>query len=165
MAEEETPTKKKFPFLVLFTVLNVLIVFGALGFVTWRFFFFERQKLDEIAERQRIAQEEKQRARESALVSFNPIRINVSSEDGRLRYLEVKIEFETNQMGSNWVERYRPQIKDKIIELAAKKNYEELRTVQGKLFLKNQITRYVNETLDPHDVKVDQVHFTRYLLQ
>lgn len=57
----------------------------------------------------------------------------------------------------------RARARDKIIQLLGGKSYHELESIQGKLFLKDQIALEINNLLDKGVVK--DVYFTSFVVQ
>jgi len=57
----------------------------------------------------------------------------------------------------------RAKARDKIIQILGNKSYNEVETIQGKLFLKDQIASELNSLLDKGIVK--DVYFTNFVVQ
>lgn len=57
----------------------------------------------------------------------------------------------------------RAKARDRILQILGNKTYYELETIQGKLFLKDQIASEINTILDKGVVK--DVYFTQFVVQ
>ena len=57
---------------------------------------------------------------------------------------------------------YRAKARDKIVRILNEKTFDDLETIQGKLFLKDKIVSEVNQILDRGLVK--DVYFTDFVM-
>lgn len=89
----------------------------------------------------------------------------VNIEDhNRDRYLKLKTELEVS--GSEVSEELRgrmPQVRDLILSLLGSKSFEEVRTIEGKNFLREEILLRLNALLIAG--KVRRVFFTEFVVQ
>ncbi len=89
----------------------------------------------------------------------------VNIRDGeRDRYLKLKAELELS--GSETAEEIAqrlPQIRDLVISLLGSKSFEDIRTIEGKNFLREELLLRVNSLLSTGSV--NRVFFTEFVVQ
>ncbi|MGE0634397.1 MAG: flagellar basal body-associated protein FliL [Pseudobdellovibrionaceae bacterium] len=90
--------------------------------------------------------------------------VNLDGEPRRAIRVEVNLEL----LGKEGFEEVvsddmRVRARDKIVKLLGEKNYSELETIQGKLFLKDQITLALNDIL--HDGVIKDIYFSDFVVQ
>jgi flagellar FliL protein len=90
--------------------------------------------------------------------------VNLEGEPKRTVRLEVNLHmlgkdaFEEVMLSEN-----RARVRDRIVRLLNEKNFSELESIQGKLFLKDKIAMEVNSILNKGVVK--DVYFTDFVVQ
>ena len=104
------------------------------------------------------------------ILSLNEFIVNLNDPIGR-RYIKVTIKLELSK--KEYEDKIRsdelliPQIRDVIFLIISSKSYDDLRTVSGKLTLKQEIISKVNEVLNKkfgEDV-VTNCFFTDFVIQ
>jgi flagellar FliL protein len=89
--------------------------------------------------------------------------VNISDKE-RDRYLKIATELELTEPGTEEELAQRlPQIRDLIISLLASKSFDDVRTIEGKNFLREEILLRVNALLTTGSVK--RVFFTEFVVQ
>lgn len=89
--------------------------------------------------------------------------VNISDRE-RDRYLKLKAELElTTPELSDELDQRMPQIRDLIISLLGSKSFEEVRTIEGKNFLREEMILRINALLVSGKVK--RVFFTEFVVQ
>ncbi|MCP4006717.1 MAG: hypothetical protein GY725_21265 [bacterium] len=97
------------------------------------------------------------------IVHLEPFVVNISDKD-RDRYLKLKadIELSEDKVASEFDQRL-PQMRDLIISLLGGKSFEDLRTIEGKNFLREEILLRVNALLVTGKAK--RIFFTEFVVQ
>ncbi len=95
------------------------------------------------------------------LYSLEPFTVNLLTPRHVIN-LEVSIEL-LDEDGFEEVISENPKARDAIVRILNKKEKKDLENIQGKLFLKDQITVAINDFLDEGVVK--DVYFSRFVVQ
>ncbi len=97
------------------------------------------------------------------IISLDSFVVNISDRE-RDRYLKLKTELELSMPElSDELDQRMPQIRDLIISLLGSKSFEEVRTIEGKNFLREEILLRINSLLVSGKVK--RVFFTEFVVQ
>lgn len=80
----------------------------------------------------------------------------------------IRLEINLEMLGKEGFEEVinndnRARARDRIVQLLNSKNFSELESIQGKLFLKDQIATEINSLLDEGVVK--DIYFTDFVVQ
>jgi flagellar FliL protein len=89
--------------------------------------------------------------------------VNLNDEQA-MRYLKIKIEFESDEEKVN--EEYGrrlPQLRDAILTILSGKNHQEIMSSEGKKILKEELKQRLNTLLQ--DFKVQKIYFTEFVIQ
>jgi flagellar FliL protein len=94
---------------------------------------------------------------------LEPFVVNISDRD-RDRFLKLKTEIElsSNDVAAE-LEQRLPQIRDLIISLLGAKSFDEVRTIEGKNFLREEMLLRINSLLVTGKAKA--VYFTEFVVQ
>ncbi|CAG0993603.1 flagellar basal body-associated protein FliL [Geobacter sp.] len=94
---------------------------------------------------------------------MEPFIVNIY--DGQeLRYLRVKVEFETATADAkNEIEMRQASLRDSILVLLTTKTLQDVQDLQGKNQLRDEIMVAVNKILPPG--KVSKIYFTDFVVQ
>lgn len=96
------------------------------------------------------------------IFSFDPLTVNLSdATEERVVQLELNLEMMDEKSFEEVVTR-QAAVRDAVVKILAQKKYEELNTVQGKLFLKDDISMAVNQQLSRGLIK--GVYFTSFFM-
>lgn len=80
------------------------------------------------------------------------------------RYLKATIELETgSEEEKKKLESYKAQMKDTILTLLSSRSFEEIKTVEGKLDLKQAVLFQINQILGGNIVQ--RIYFTEFVVQ
>lgn len=97
------------------------------------------------------------------VVPLDSFVVNISDRE-RDRYLKLKAELELSIPElSDELDQRMPQIRDLIISLLGSKSFEEVRTIEGKNFLREEMLLRINALLVSGKVK--RVFFTEFVVQ
>jgi flagellar basal body-associated protein FliL len=95
--------------------------------------------------------------------SLDTFVVNIADRE-RDRYLKLKaeLELEKPEMAQELKERL-PQIRDLIISLLGGKSFDEVRTIEGKNFLREEMLLRINSLLVTGEVR--RIFFTEFVVQ
>jgi flagellar FliL protein len=98
-----------------------------------------------------------------ALLPLDPFIANLADEDGK-RYLKatVQLEFFASRV-PDAVHARLPQMRDLLLTLFTSKQFAQIRTIEGKALLRDEIINRVNRTLRRDLVKA--VYFTEFIVE
>ena len=97
------------------------------------------------------------------VVPLDSFVVNISDRE-RDRYLKLKAELELSIPElSDELDQRMPQIRDLIISLLGSKSFDEVRTIEGKNFLREEMLLRINALLVSGKVK--RVFFTEFVVQ
>ena len=100
---------------------------------------------------------------EPIIYTFDPLTVNiVDHEEDRVLQLQVNLEMMDEKSYEEVVTK-QAVVRDAVVKILAKKKYQDLVSVQGKLFLKDDISIAVNEHLSRGLIK--GVYFTSFFMQ
>jgi flagellar basal body-associated protein FliL len=105
--------------------------------------------------------EDMTRAEVVPLGSFT-VNLRASGSAGRLLQMEISVE--ANPPASTLVADREAQLRDAILMAASDFSYLELEGLDGRLRLRDEIYRRVNEILDPEG-EIKRVYFTSFVVQ
>ncbi|NPB09141.1 MAG: flagellar basal body protein FliL [Thermodesulfobacteria bacterium] len=96
-------------------------------------------------------------------LQLDPFIVNLADPTGH-RYLRAKItlEFRNDEVYQKANERI-PQINDAIIMVLSSKTVEEMLSPEGKMELRMELIRKLNELLGPNSIK--NIYFTQFVVQ
>lgn len=120
------------------------------------------EKIRELKARENLYSEEVF-ADKPVVYSMEPFTVNLADQDDQ-RIVQVKVTLEMlDENGFEEVVSMGAQARDTIVTILNGKQFPELQTIQGKLFLKDEITVALNKQLDRSFIK--DVYFSRFVLQ
>jgi len=97
------------------------------------------------------------------IYSLEPFTVNLADQSDN-RIVQVKVTLEMlDENGFEEVVSMGAQARDTIVHILNGKRFPELQTIQGKLFLKDEITVALNKQLNRSFIK--DVYFSRFVLQ
>jgi flagellar FliL protein len=127
----------------------------------------------QITEQQLSAQHEKDlkegdQQAGALIYTMDKFTVNLSGDPLRDPKRTIQLEVNLDMMNKEGFEEVinselRAKARDRIIQLLGNKSYSEVETIQGKLFLKDQIAMELNSILDKGVVK--DVYFTHFVVQ
>ncbi len=152
--EEKKGGKKK---LLLFIIIGVVLLAGVGGGAY--FFLFAKSPPPEEQEKEAPPPEPEV----GPFLQLDPFIVNLADPTGH-RYLRAKItlEFRNDEAFQKANERI-PQINDAIIMVLSSKTVEEMLSPEGKLELRLELIRKLNNLLGPDSVR--NIYFTQFVVQ
>ncbi len=162
--QEQAPKKNLGKLMLpLFAALN-LVVLGGGAFLTYKSTIAytppeltEAQAALEIKKEREIAS-----AGPSVMYSMPGFAVNMAGQPRRLIKVEMTFEM-LDKDGFEEIVRNSPQVRDQIIRILNKKTFDDVETIQGKLFLKDQISVALNQQMKAGVVK--DIYFNEFLVQ
>ncbi len=176
MAEQKDPKadagKKALPMGLILQVLFAVVNLGVTGMgAFWAYSGTIGWHPPVITEEQQKAQhdEEVKMAEEEAkagplIYTMDKFTVNLDGEPKRTIRVEVNLEM----LGKDGFEEIvnsdnRAKARDRIVRVLNGKTFDELETIQGKLFLKDKIAMEINSILDKGVVK--DIYFSEFVVQ
>ena len=171
--EAAAPPQKKLPVALIlqvgFAVLNLSLTgLGAYWVYSatlgWHAPMITESKLAQEKELSLKKQESEGADAGPLVYTMDKFTVNLDGEPKKTIRLEVNLEM----LGKDGFEEVinsdkRAKARDKIVRLLNSKSFNELETIQGKLFLKDKIALEVNSILDKGVVK--DVYFSEFVVQ
>jgi len=155
-APTEEGSKKKLIIIIAAVVLLLIIGGGAAYFLLGN----KDKKVDPQTEAASLAAQAKQ---VGPMVNIDTFIVNIL-DDQESRYLKAAITLEVDaESTATEINNRLPQIKDAILLLIGNKTYGELRDMQGKLQLRGELIKRLNEILTKGKVK--RIYFTDFVVQ
>lgn len=108
------------------------------------------------------AERETEGVRDSVLYTMPTFTVNLDGQPKRLIRVSLTLEM-LDKDGFEEVVRNNPAARDSIVRILNGKTYDDIETIQGKLFLKDQIAVTLNKSLKEGVVK--DVYFGDFLVQ
>ncbi|OAG28660.1 flagellar basal body-associated FliL family protein [Thermodesulfatator autotrophicus] len=152
--QEEKKGGKKF---LLIIIVGVVLLLGGAG-GAYFFLFAKSSPPPEEAE-----QEQPPEPEVGPFLQPDPFVVNLADPTGQ-RYLRAKITIEFRDDKAYQLANERlPQINDAIIMVLSSKTVEEVLSPEGKLELRLELIRKLNELLGPNSVR--NIYFTQFVVQ
>jgi flagellar protein FliL len=149
-------------FLLIILALNIIIIAGAIGIITYVKFYTHKEKIKEKEEFTKIIEKDKEETL-GPIYTLEEFRVNLG-DPGGATILKARIEIEFfDEEALAEAERVTPKIRDVIIGILTAKKKADILNIRGKLFLRDQIMKSINSLLDKGSVKY--VYFSKFLIQ
>lgn len=168
MEAEDTPKSGKPMILYALVIINMLVVAGV-GFMVYSGKKKEAAQpgISDVIAGEAAAQQEAAPIDEKefvgTMVPMEMFLVNLSGANGR-KLLKVLMELEVEgQKVQEEIEKRKPQIRDIIITLLSSKSYEQVSSVEGKEYLREEVRDTVNSFLTKGKIK--RVLFTEFIYQ
>ena len=98
----------------------------------------------------------------SVIYTLPTFTLNLSGTPRRLISVEMSLEM-LDKEGFEEIVRNSPAARDQIMRILNRKTFDDLETIQGKLFLKDQIAVALNQSMKKAVVK--DIFFTQFIVQ
>lgn len=172
MAEDETPepkkekkAKKKFNLKALLP--KILIAFNVIGMSGGLYLTYlgtigtTHETINENQAKDMLYSQEVFEGR-PIVYSLDPFTVNLADEDERIVQIKVSLEM-IDENGFEEVVSMGAHARDSIVHILNGKKFIDLQSIQGKLFLKDEITVALNKMLKRSFIK--DIYFSRFVLQ
>jgi len=158
---------KKFSIGKLMLPIFVLINLGAVGggaFLVYQSTLgFKPPTLREPAALEALKKEkENAEVGEAVLYTMPTFTVNLADQPRRLIRVEMTFEM-LDKDGFEEIVRNSPKARDAIVRILNRKSFDDIESIQGKLFLKDQIAVTLNQSLKGGVIK--DVYFNEFLVQ
>lgn len=167
MAEEKKAEKKaggggnKLMIIVIALLLLVLIAVG--GLAAYMFTSLHAPAGDAHAEQ--AAEKPKKKEGPPIFEKLDTFVVNLAGSSGNMLQVDMQAELADEETKKKFTE-YMPKIRSALILLLSSKSPEELATPEGKVKLKAQVKKIINESMDAGDEEpVENILFTAFIIQ
>ncbi len=158
---EEQSKKKGLPIKLIIIAVGGLLVLGGGGFAAWKLFLSPKPAAEAEAKKE---PEAKAVEKPGAMMNLEPFVVNLADPAGK-RFLKLSLAVDVkDEKVKKEIENRLPQIRDSILLLLTSKTYAEISQVAGKLKLRNDILRIINQALGPAG-QVHAVYFMEFVIQ
>lgn len=159
---------KKIDIKKILTLGLVLINIGTGGFGVFMTYQgtvgWSNPKITEDDLKRQIASEMPQDLVGPFIYTMDKFTVNLGGEPKRTIRLEVNLELLDHEGFEEIINtENRARARDKIVELLNSKTFSDLETLQGKLFLKDNIAYEINQILPRGSIK--DIYFTEFVVQ
>jgi flagellar FliL protein len=164
--EEEVvpPKSKKFLKLLIVLFILILLIGAAIGAVIFLAPGIIPDSLKFGGEKGAgKTEKETEKKSQGYIYSMEPFIVNLADQ-GRPRYLKIKISIESQEIKVNEeYEKRLPQLRDMILTVLSSKSYGEISDSGGKMKLREEIISQLNRLLRGFQVKT--IYFTEFMIQ
>ncbi|MBN8554965.1 MAG: flagellar basal body-associated FliL family protein [Deltaproteobacteria bacterium] len=156
--------KKSIPLWVFIVVPVILLSWGG-GFLAIKSILHQNEVARvEAEEKKKQAEKENEDDAKVSVFTMEPMLINLASEGDRLMHLEVQLAIETqNSKTSRELQSKLDQIQDEWTMLLSSKSEKELRKIENRKKLQDDLLSRVNHVLKKG--KANKVYFLNFLVQ
>jgi flagellar FliL protein len=168
MAEEKKPEAKPSQLgkilSIVFVVINVMVLGVGLFLVYQATLGWHAPSYNESQAMEKLEADMKELDSLPLVYTLDPFKANLDGLPVRAVEIEVSVEMMNRQGFEELIDADNiVKIRDTIIRILQSKNYDNLETVQGKLFLKDQIALSLNDILIRGVVK--DVFFSQFKIE
>jgi flagellar protein FliL len=165
--EESAQAKPKFDIKKILIPIFALVNIGVLGVGAWMTYNATMGYVSpSMQEHQAVQELLEQRKRDESVgglfYTMPEITINLSGTPQRLVRLEMTFEM-LDKEGFEEIVRNSPKARDAIVTILNDKSFHEMETVQGKLFLKDQVAVALNRQF--HTAVIKDIYFSQFVVQ
>jgi flagellar FliL protein len=146
----------------IFVFLNAVIMIGGACVIYTVKIAYHRPVISEDTETKNLDADREIREAKPVLYSFEPFTINLDGKPHKLVHATIQLEM-LSEEGYEEVVNQSPVARDQIVRIINSKKYTDIETIQGKLFLKNQIMTALNGMLKAGSIK--EVYFGEFVVQ
>ncbi len=141
---------------------HFLVLFGGLYVVFSYTVGYQPNKIKEEIERLKYEELRTFMGSYPILYTMDTFVVNLSGKPSMTLQLDLSLEM-LSEDGYEEVISNEDEARNEVVNIVNKKEYQDLETIQGKLFLKEQITRAINSHLQEGVVK--EIYFSNFLVQ
>jgi flagellar FliL protein len=147
---------------LLLIVSNLGVMAGGAGMIYVLSIGFELPAVTEAEERRHLASTRDERQENPVIYRMEKFTVNLNGKPNR--FLRTKMAFEMlDERGFEEIVTLGAEARDTIITILNNKAYTDIETIQGKLFLKDEIMTKLNVLLDEGLIK--EIYFGEFLVQ
>lgn len=147
---------------LVLAVMNIAVCGGGAALVYMATLGSHVEPVTEEHEKENLKTERGIASEKPLMFTMEPFTVNLDGFPKRTIRLGISLEM-LDESGFEEVVRLGPGARDEIVRLLNGKNFSEVETIQGKLFLKNQIAISLNHFLK--EGVVSNVYFNDFVVQ
>ncbi len=175
MAEEETEEKKPggLKKIIILSVVVLLLIAGSVGGTLFAIGFFDKKPETEQAKEEKvddaIIEIKKDAPSYIVITGMKPeITVNLPKGSGA-NFLQVEVTALTfYDEVYNAIKKHMPRIRNSLVLLFSSVDGKTLRTVEGRKQLQKKVFDDIQSNIKPyleHNVGIEQVYFTKFVMQ
>jgi flagellar protein FliL len=145
-----------------FLAINLIVMAGGAYLIYDVKIAYKRPTITEETEISNLSRDRDIRGGNPIIFSFEPFTVNLDGRPRKLVRTTVQLEMLSEEGYEELVELTAVE-RDEIVRILNSKRYEDIETIQGKLFLKDQIMTAMNNLLKRGTVK--EVYFQEFVVQ
>ena len=158
---EDQGKKKGLPIKLIIIAVGGLLILGGGGFAAWKFFLAPKPAVEAEGKKE---PEGKPVDKPGAMMNLEPFVVNLADPAGkRFLKLTMSLDIKDDKLKKE-IESRMPQIRDAILLLLTSKSYNEISQVSGKIRLRNDILKIINQALAGAG-QVHAVYFVEFVIQ
>ena len=159
---KQNPAQIKKMLMIAFAAVNLLAMGVGLLSIYSTTVGEEIQVVTEEQEEKNMHEAAEKRDEIPPIYTLPKLIVNLDGLPKRLLRTEISVEM-LDEEGFEEVVSLGAQARDAILRLLSSKRYDELNTVQGKLFLKDQVATTLNRSMKKGVVK--DIYFSEFIMQ
>ncbi len=98
------------------------------------------------------------------VVALDEVYVSLGTQAKRTRSLVVNLELELfEERGRDTIDKFRPAVRDLVLQTAMEQPYDQLKTLPGKLSFKEVLVARINKLVNQPAIR--NVHFATFYLQ
>lgn len=156
-SHDAKPEKSKFSLII---IVIIVVILGAGGFFGWNFFMKGKE-----GDEAKTSTPDSKTDQVSIVYPLKSFIVNLMGKS-RLgnRYLKVIMQLEISfEKDKAIINKLTPQLRDTILLLLSDQTFDDVKTMEGKLELKQELLSRINNILGGEIVK--QIYFTEFVVQ
>ena len=147
-----------------FAVLNLVVTGGGAFLVYKSTLGWESPQITELSSQAELSNKVEEQYNEPLIYTMEKFTVNLTGEPKRV----IRVEVNLNMLSKDGFEEVmisdnRAKARDSVVQILNQKTFAEVESIQGKLFLKDQISVALNSLLDKGVVK--DIYFTDFVVQ
>ncbi|MBI4797695.1 MAG: flagellar basal body-associated FliL family protein [Desulfarculus sp.] len=170
-AEGPEEGKKKSGLIKLIIIgVGALLILGGGGFAAYKFFFAKpdappaAEGKAEAGKEEKKDDKKKEGEKATPPMSLEPFIVNLADPGGK-RYLKLTVSLDIkDEKLKKELETRMPQIRDSVLLLLSSKTFNDISPVAGKIKLRNEVLKIVNNTLGGAG-QVHALYFGEFVIQ
>ena len=129
-----------------FLGLNIITMVVGAGVIYYTKMYYQKPGITEETETVEFAKNRDIQDKRPILYTFEPFTVNLDGRPRKILRTIIQIEMLSAEGFEETVDRV-PVVRDEIVKIFNRKKFEDLESIQGKLFLKEEIITAMNKML------------------
>lgn len=160
--QQEVKKDRSGLFKLLFLVLNLAVTGGGAALTYMYTIGYQKPVINEFTEEAKLEEMRLYMEDNPIVYTMEPFTVNLRGRPKKTIRMEMSVEM-LSEEGFEELIRNGGKARDEIVHILNGKKFEDLESIQGKLFLKDQIARRINSYLDSGVVK--DIYFSDFVVQ